>query len=85
MTKMTMFIDEALLDRVMKLTGLRTKTEAVAVALREVERSRKLAKFLRSRQARSIDWKKSVDPNYDLLKLRLADMPAHYRNIRGSR
>lgn len=84
MTKMTMFIDEALLARVLKLTGLKTKTEAVALALREIERDRKLAKFLKQRRTKNIDWKRAVDPNYDLMKLRLADMPSRYRTGRGS-
>ncbi|MBA3960937.1 MAG: type II toxin-antitoxin system VapB family antitoxin [Chthoniobacterales bacterium] len=53
--KMTMSIDEALLKRVMKLTGFTTKTEAVNFALKEAER---------------------VDPNYDLMALRIAELPA---------
>lgn len=85
MTKMTMFIDEALLARVLRLTGLKTKTDAVALALRELERDRKLARFLKARKANSIDWKSSVDPAYDLMKLRRADMPPRYRASRGSR
>lgn len=83
--KMTMFVDEALLARVMKLTGIKTKTETVALALREIERDRKLSKFLKARKANAIDWKNAVDPKYDLMKLRLADMPSHYRTGRGSR
>lgn len=85
MTKMTMFIDEALLERVMKLTGLKTKTETVEFALREAERKNKLAKFLRERKADAKPWKASVDPAYDLMRLRLAERPARYRAKRGSR
>jgi Arc/MetJ family transcription regulator len=86
MMKMTMFIDEALLQRVMKMTGLKTKTETVEFALRETERKSKLARFLANREKLSADeWKNSVDPNYDLMRLRLAEKPGHYRAKRGSR
>jgi Arc/MetJ family transcription regulator len=86
MMKMTMFIDEALLARVMKLTGLKTKTETVEFALRETERKNKLARFLAERGTASAEeWKGSVDPNYDLMRLRVAEKPARYRTKRGTR
>lgn len=85
MTKMTMFIDEELLTRVMKLTGLKTKTETVELALKEMERQKKLAKFLAEREKLSAkEWKNSVDPNYDLMRLRSAEKPPRYRTKRGS-
>jgi Arc/MetJ family transcription regulator len=83
MTKMTMFIDEMLLERVRKLTGLKTKTETVEFALRETERKSKLAKFLNTRKA--AEWKGSVDPAYDLMRLRLEERPGKYRTRRGTR
>lgn len=86
MTKMTMFIDEALLDRVMKLTGLKTKTEAVEFALCEVERQGKLSKFLAEERRAAIDWKNALDPAYDLMALRTAEVPSSpKKNKRGSR
>src|SRR5438270_13272158 len=86
MVKMTMFIDEALLGRVMKLTGLKTKTATVEFALRETERKTKLTRFLAERKPDSAEeWRESVDPNYDLMRLRLAEKPARYRPKRGSR
>jgi len=86
MTKMTMFIDEALLSRVMKLTGLKTKTETVELALKELERDKKLARFLAEREKLTPgEWKNSVDPNYDLMRLRLAEKPMRNRTKRGSR
>lgn len=48
MKKMTKSIDEALLARVMRLTGLKTKTETVEFALREAERTSKLTQLLAS-------------------------------------
>lgn len=83
--KMTMFIDEALLERVMKLTGLKTKTETVEFALREMERKRKLSKFLGGKKIAAAKWKNSLDPAYDLMRLRLMEKPQRYRVKRGSR
>jgi len=40
--KMTMHIDEDVLDRVMKVTGAKTKTQAVEIALNEMARRHKL-------------------------------------------
>jgi len=40
--KMTMHIDEDVLDRVMKITGAKTKTEAVEIALNEMARRHKM-------------------------------------------
>ena len=83
-TKMTMFIDEGLLARVMKLTGLKTKTETVGFALRETERKSKLAKFLSARKVTPAEWKGSVDPAYDLTRLRVAERPPRYRTKRAA-
>ena len=85
MMKMTMFIDETLLERVMKLTGLKTKTETVEFALRETERKSKLGKFLAGRNLSADEWKNSLDPAYDLMRLRLAEKPGKYRSKRGPR
>lgn len=83
--KMTMFIDEALLERVRKLTGLKTKTETVEFALRETERKSKLNEFLAKRKLPPNVWKNALDPKYDLMALRMAEMPGKYRTKRGSR
>lgn len=40
--KMTMHIDEEVLDRVMKVTGAKTKREAVEIALNEMARRHKM-------------------------------------------
>ena len=40
--KMTMHIDEDVLDRVMKITGAKTKTAAVEIALNEMARRHKM-------------------------------------------
>ena len=45
--KMTMNIDEDVLTEVMEITGAKTKTAAVEMALTEMARRRKLGKALR--------------------------------------
>ncbi len=85
MMKMTMFIDEELLERVRKLTGLKTKTETIEFALRETERKSKLVRFLGKKKLDASEWKESLDPAYDLMALRLAETPGKYRTRRGSR
>ncbi len=45
--KMTMNIDEDVLNEVMEITGAKTKTAAVEMALTEMARRRKLGKALR--------------------------------------
>ncbi len=45
--KMTMHIDEALLNRVMKATGVTSKTRAVDIALRELDRRAELIRLAR--------------------------------------
>lgn len=44
--KMTMHIDEDVLDRVMQITGAKTKTAAVELALNEMARRHKLKELL---------------------------------------
>lgn len=44
--KMTMHIDEQVLARVMKVTGAKSKTKAVEIALKEMARRHKLHEIL---------------------------------------
>lgn len=46
--KMTMNIDESVLSEVMDITGIKSKTGAVEVALKEMARKSKLKKILRA-------------------------------------
>ncbi len=85
MMKMTMFIDEALLARVMDLTGLKTKTETIEFSLREAERKAKLGRLVAKEKLAADEWKGSVDPAYDLMALRVAEKPKRYGAKRGSR
>jgi Arc/MetJ family transcription regulator len=69
---MTLEIDEKKLSRVMKLTGIRTKTAVVEYALETAERAARREKLF------AIRWKReelasAVDPAYDVLALRHTD------------
>lgn len=65
--KMTLHIDEALLDRVVTAYGCDSKTAAVDLALREMERKNKLAGFARTGLGFSAaELRESVDPDYDV-------------------
>ncbi len=77
--KMTMHINEVLLANVMKEYGFESKTEAVDKALFEMDRRAKLKKFAKEGLGfTSEELKDAVDPNYDLMALRMADLPRDY-------
>ncbi|MFA6544577.1 MAG: type II toxin-antitoxin system VapB family antitoxin [Limisphaerales bacterium] len=71
-----MHIDEGILDRVMKWSGAASKTEAVDLALKEMDRKAKLAEFGKTGLGLSrAELLEAVDPGYDLMALRLAETP----------
>lgn len=77
--KMTMHIDEALLDRVIEAYGYVSKTEAVEMALRELDRRtrfRELGK--RGMGMTPEELGDAVDPDYDLNSMRVAETPTRY-------
>jgi Arc/MetJ family transcription regulator len=77
--KMTMHIDEALLARVMEATGTTSKTKAIDLALREMDRKAKLINLSSAGLGLSADeLKDAVDPNYDLEEMRKRETPVHY-------
>lgn len=45
--KLTINLDDALLDRVVAITGASTKTEAITMALREIDRKARLIEALK--------------------------------------
>jgi hypothetical protein len=81
--KMTMHIDEALLERVIQLTGAASKTEAVSIALKEMDRRTRLAEFGRKglglTKAEMIN---AVDPSYDPIAMRVAEAGSNYKGTR---
>jgi Arc/MetJ family transcription regulator len=77
--KMTMHIDEELLDRVIETYGFQSKTDAVEVALQEMDRRFRWKAFAK----RGLGFKPdelaaSVDPDYDVMKMRLAEKPMRH-------
>jgi hypothetical protein len=72
--KYTMNLDAGLLDRVVTMTGARTKTEAVTTALREVERRGRLIERLREGLGASeAELRDLFDPSSDPAVLRAAE------------
>jgi Arc/MetJ family transcription regulator len=77
--KMTMHIDEALLKRVMDDYGYDSKTEAVEMALHELDRKtrfRELGKAGMGMTPKELG--DAVDPNYDLTSSRVDETPSKY-------
>jgi Arc/MetJ family transcription regulator len=73
--KMTIEIDERKLSRLMKLTGIKTKTKALNYALSAAERSAMRNKLLSTSLAPK-DLENAIDPQYDLRALRAREKPA---------
>lgn len=74
--KYTLNIDEALLERVVEITGASTKTEAIHLALREIERKARLVEVLREGSGEPESeavLREMFDPRVDPLALRVAE------------
>ena len=86
--KMTMHIDEALLKRVMDSYGCGTKTEAVEMALREMDRKARFQQLgTEGLGLTDAEWKDAVYPGYDpkhlsayhpLMAGKVAEEPTRY-------
>lgn len=77
--KMTMHIDEALLKRVMDEYDYESKTEAVEMALRELDRRARFRELgTRGMGMTPEELGDAVDPNYDLMSARVAETPSKY-------
>lgn len=63
--KLTLNIDDALLNRVMTVTGIETKTEAIHYALNEIDRRNRLIELLANDDLglTSEEWKNAFDEN----------------------
>ncbi|MEX1049819.1 MAG: type II toxin-antitoxin system VapB family antitoxin [Akkermansiaceae bacterium] len=77
--KMTMHIDEALLARVIETYGYASKTEAVEMALRELDRKARYHELGRKGLGMTPEeLGDAVDPNYDIMASRVAETPTKY-------
>ena len=84
--KMTMYIDDALLARVMEATGTTSKTKAIDLALREMDRRAKLIKLSAAGLEMTPDeLKDAIDPNYSVEDMRRTETPVTYGRKRSSR
>ncbi len=76
-----MHLDSDLLDRVVAITGARTKTEAVTTALREMDRRGRLIERLREGLGASeSELRNLFDPESDPAVLRVAEERHPYDN-----
>lgn len=77
--KMTMHIDEALLDRVIQIYGYASKTEAVEMALRELDRKARYHELgKKGMEMTPEELGDTVDPDYDIMASRVAETPTKY-------
>ncbi len=77
--KITLHVDDDLLSRVMRATGAGTKTKAIDLALREMDRRAMLVNMASEGLGLSGDeLRDSVDPNYDLDAVRRLENPITY-------
>ena len=84
--KMTMHIDEDLLARVMEATGATSKTKAIDLALREMDRKAKLIGLASAGLGLGADeLRDALDPVYNLDEMRKREMPTHYGRKSHSR
>jgi hypothetical protein len=72
--KTTIDIDEKLLGSVMELTGVKTRRGAVDYALREAEKSAKVARLVRESPPDHA-FKDAVAEGYDVIALRDQEVP----------
>lgn len=85
--KMTMNIDEEVLARVMKVTGAKTKTLAVEMALSEMARRHKMKELFSHGLGLSADELKAAfaPESAEPAELLVAEKPAAYGRRRSSR
>ena len=76
---MTLHIDEALLARVMEACGASSKTKAVDLALREMDRKANLIRLTSTGLGMTADeLKEAYDPAYNLAAMRKLETPINY-------
>lgn len=80
--KLTINLDPALVERAVKATGAKTKTEAITIALREVDRRARLVEVLREGLGADADQLRAMfDPASDPLTMRVAENRSDYPRV----
>lgn len=74
--KTTVYIDDKKLNRVMKLTGLKTMRETIDFALTEAERLARIRKMFDG-PFYVVEAGDVVYPDYDVVKMREKEKPGH--------
>ena len=84
--KITLNIDPTLLRRAQEIAGTTSKTTAIDLALRDfVQRGSLLAALDDAQRLSPEDWGAALDPNYDVLAMRIAETGATYGGKTRSR
>ncbi len=84
--KMTMHIDEDLLERVVKRFACASKTEAVEMALTEMDRKARFSDLVKSGLGFSPEeLKNAVDPDYDIPSMRIAEPYPDYDSKKAAK
>ena len=74
--KMTMHIDEVLLERVMKNHGYESKTEAISESLKEMDRRDRLLSYKNKDMGfTGEEIRNALDPAYDVMAMRYVAEP----------
>ncbi len=81
--KMTLNVDDALLAGVMEYFGVTNKTRAIDLALREVDRKKRLTEIGRKGLGLGAEELKNIfDADYDVLAARAAEAPTAFKASR---
>jgi Arc/MetJ family transcription regulator len=84
--KITLNIDPMLLRRAQEIAGTTSKTTAIDLALRDfVQRGSLLASLDDAQRLSPEDWGAALDPNYDVLAMRVAETGVTYGGKTRSR
>jgi Arc/MetJ family transcription regulator len=84
--KITLNIDPVLLRKAQEITGTSSKTTAIDLALRDfVQRGSLLAALNDAQKLSPEEWGAALDPNYDVMAMRVAETEATYGSKTRSR
>jgi Arc/MetJ family transcription regulator len=77
--KVTLNIDPVLLRKAQQIAGTTSKTTAIDLALRDfVQRGSLLAALDDAQKLSPEEWGAAVDPNYDVMAMRVAETASTY-------
>src|SRR5580693_5160613 len=84
--KITLNVDPVLLRKAQQIAGTTSKTTAIDLALRDfVQRGSLLAALDNAQKLTPEEWGAAVDPNYDVMAMRVAETASTYGGKTRSR